>query len=566
MKVIRWWGLAAFVGLVLLMCLFWYLLAPYLIKNGIQDLGSEALGAKVEVSHVELTLFPLSVSLNQLVATDPNQPMQNIFDSEKITFSIDSNSLLWKKLVIEELNVSGIKTGTQRQTSGALQGGRKSTQAIENFVADVMPEMANIDIKDLVEKADLITLKRIKEFKLNQSQMQDYWKTALDKAAFEKRLESINSEYDRLAKRLKDNKLNLIKDKKEWGELKKAIDTERKQISELSEKIAIDKKSLSSLFSSVKNGPDDDKKAIMDKLGVSNGIDGLVDRYIGPQYTPWVNKMIELTKGAKTQGAQIKEEKQSLQVGQKVYFNDHQVLPELLIKKIILSGASTQWRLHGKGFDLGYFPWLTGKPAKLNIDFSSADVANQSKGKALFDLSSDWPSANKMLTKLDTQINNWPISSIQLMQTEAGSWTLISGNLGATINGELSLEKIDLTATFNVASPKLNVPENISGWQKTLASSISDESNINFKLSVSGDISDPKIKLDSSLEKLFKNAIGAKVKQEAEKLTDKIKQSISEKVGDISALENFNGIFSEWQSQISSNDNLLKGILDKIKI
>jgi len=59
MKMIRWWGLAAFFGLILILALAWYFLAPVIIKNSIENLGSEALGAKVEIESVDLTLFPL---------------------------------------------------------------------------------------------------------------------------------------------------------------------------------------------------------------------------------------------------------------------------------------------------------------------------------------------------------------------------------------------------------------------------------------------------------------------------------------------------------------------------
>jgi len=123
--------------------------------------GSEALGAKVDISSVELSLFPVSVAINKLKATDPDQPMQNIFESEQIKFSVDAESLLWKKIVIDELVLSGVKTATKRESSGALAGGRKSTQAVENVVDAVLPDMNSIDVNQLVAKADLVTVKRI---------------------------------------------------------------------------------------------------------------------------------------------------------------------------------------------------------------------------------------------------------------------------------------------------------------------------------------------------------------------------------------------------------------------
>jgi uncharacterized protein (TIGR03545 family) len=561
MKLIRWWGLVAFFGILVLLGLTWYLVAPILIKNTIQDVGSEALGAKVEISNVELSLFPVSVAINQLKAADPDQPMQNIIESEQIKFSIDTGSLLWKKIVIDEMVLTGVKTATTRKESGALKGGRQTTQAIENAIDVILPDMSNINVGELVDKADLITLKRIDALKANQAKLKQEWQTALDKEAFEQRVATIKSEYERLENRAKKNKLNLIKDRKDWKKLKQSIDTERKQIASLSGKLQDDKKSLSNQFKSVKNGPNDDMQAIMNNMGVANGVEGLVDKYLGPQYTPWVTKAVELAKSFKPSDTQSTQEQQqaALQVGKKVIFNDQHIYPEILVKKIKLGGSNKGWELDGKGFDLGYLPWLTGNPAKLDIDLGG-------KGKAKLSIVSDWASAQKMSTKLNSSVTSWPLESMQFMQTEAGNWTLTSGNLTANIDGELTLEKINLTATFSIGAPKLAVPENISGWQKSLATSINNEQKIDFKLTANGSITDPKIKLDTSVEKLFKQAIGDKVKNEAAKLKGKVKQSITDKVGDISSLENFNENFDQWKSQMGEKDKLLENLLGKIKL
>jgi len=135
MKMIRWWGLAAFFGLILILALAWYFLAPVIIKNSIENLGSEALGAKVEIESVDLTLFPVSVSIKQLAAANPQQPMENIFESEQIEFAVDTESLLWKKVVIDKLVLTGVKTATARETSGEIEGGRRTTQAIEKAIS-----------------------------------------------------------------------------------------------------------------------------------------------------------------------------------------------------------------------------------------------------------------------------------------------------------------------------------------------------------------------------------------------------------------------------------------------
>jgi|GEM_PF-3522379 len=561
MKLIRWWGIGVFAGLIVLVTLAWYFLAPLIIADTIEEFGSEALGAKVEVGSVELSLFPVAVTLNQLRAADPDQPMQNMFESSAVKFSVDSGSLLWKKLVIDELRMQDVQTGTQRDTSGALVGGRKSTQAISRAVEIAIPDVNDIDVDALVEKADLITLNRIETLKNSQQNIEQQWQQALDKEAFDARTAAIEKEFNRLSARAKDNKLNLIKDRKEWKKLKKTIDQERQSISTLSDKIKSDKALLSQQFKAVKNGPKDDLQAVMGNLGLDNGVDGLVDKYLGPQYTPWVKRALamvsELKPAGETSGESVSQG--SVQVGQKIYFKDEHQVPEILIKKLVLSGGETDWRMDGKGFDLGYLPWLTGKPAKL-------DVKMKGERQASIDLASHWPSASQMSTQLTATVKQWPLKAMSLMETAQGNWLIESGNFVADIQGELTLDSINLNASFSLVAPKLSVPDEIAGWQKNLANSISQQSQIDFQLKATGSIASPKINLSSSLENLFQQAIGDRVKQEAQKLTGKVEASIRDKVGDLSALENFDDQFSQWQSQLGNKDEMLKSLLAKIKI
>lgn len=561
MKIIRWWGIGIFVILLVLITLGYYLLAPKLIANAVEDFGSEAWGAKVEVESVDLALFPLSVTLNQIVATDREQPMQNIFDAKEIKFSVDSEALLWKKIVVDEMVIDGVKTATPRATSGELVGGRKTTQAVQEAFDFSIPEVSQKDIEKVVSDADLITLKRVDTLKASQQKIEAEWQQALDKQAFDKRTQEIRSEYDRLSKRLKDNKLNLIKDRKDWKKLKQRIDAERKLISSLSDKLKQDRQIISQQLNDVKKGPKDDVKALLDRFGLGAGVEGLVDKYLGPQYTPWVMRALDMAKSMKTNDGNEEQaaDKVAVKMGNRVYFSDSQTFPDILVKKVKLGGSDNGWILDGNGFDLGYFPWVTGQPAKLNLQL-------EGNGKAKVNLSSLWPDKNTMVSKINTNIEKWQLTEMQFMQSKEGQWLINSGSLSAKINGELTLENIDLRASFQIESPKLSVPEGLSDWQQSLAKSVNQQNKIDFKLVAKGSLSEPKIKLSSSLEKLFSKAIGDKVKQKAKELTADIEESVSNKVGDLSELENFNERLAEWKSQLGDKDKLMKNLLGKIKI
>lgn len=563
MKIIRWWGLIAFLVLVVLLVLLLYIVAPLIIKNSIEELATEALGAQVDVASVDLSLFPAAVSINQIAATDPDQPMKNIVEAAQIKFAVDTEVLFWKKIIIDEMTFSGVKTGTARKTSGELLGGRRTTQAVKQAVDFVLPEVSGKDINTLVANADLITLKRANELKQQQASLEQQWKKDLDKNAFDSRIDKIEAEFKRLSDRLKSNKLNLLADRKDWKDLKKSIDKERENIKSLSQKLQQDKQNISQALKEVKQGPKDDLQKIMQKFGLGNGIEGLIDKYIDPQYTPWITKATELVKAVKPEEKATPEEnsRETVQLGKKVYFKDKQIFPDLLVKKIIIDGSTQNWSLDGNGFNLGYLPWLIGKPAELDLKFDG-----KSKGSIAINAVSSWSSANKMLTKVNSSVNQWPLQAYQLMQTSEGQWQITAGTLSGTINGQLNLQTIDLNASFSVLSPQFDFPKQLTGWRQSLASAISKQKSIDLKIIASGSLTEPKIRFKSNLEDVFKAAISSEFKQQTAKLEDKVKQKITEKVGDLSQLENFNTQFEQWKSQLTDSDKLLEGILAKIKI
>jgi uncharacterized protein (TIGR03545 family) len=558
MKIIRLWGVIAFFVLVLLVVAAWYLLAPSLIKSGIEATGTEVVGAKVEINEVKLSLFPLGVEIKQLQAADPDSPMSNLVEVGLIKFAVDSDALMWKKIQIDELNISDIQLGTSRNSSGAIPGGR-ATEQLSNEIATIdLPELSQQDVKSMVEEADLLTVKRLNTLDTTQQRLNQEWKKALDSDANKARVESLEDEFKRLTERAKDNKLNLIADRKDWKKLNKAIDKERDNIKTLNNKFKQDKELLATQVKAVRNGPEDDLDAIMNNMGLGNGIDGLSDRFLGPEVTPWLRKALDAMSGLQAEPSSSEEAMvYSTDKGLRVQFKDEQLFPDVLIKKVNLSGKDQNWSLSGDGSNLGYFPWLVGQPAKL-------DLAMSGQGSANLSLHSEWQNAQTMNTKIDSNVDQWPLKDFQLMETSDGAWMVNSGQLDSNLNGKLTLESIDLNLSLKLNQPKINSPANLSGWQETLAESLNQQSQLSIDVAVTGSLQEPQFKIRSSIENLFKDAIGKKLKQQAEKLKSKFSEEISAKVGDLGDLDQYTKNFDQWKEQLKSNDELLEKL--KVKI
>ena len=83
-------------------------------------MGQSATTAKVEIGRAETSLLGAKVRLSDVRVANPQDPMQNLLEADQVTLALDSDSLLRRKLIVREGRVTGLRFGTDRDASGAL--------------------------------------------------------------------------------------------------------------------------------------------------------------------------------------------------------------------------------------------------------------------------------------------------------------------------------------------------------------------------------------------------------------------------------------------------------------
>lgn len=119
-KLLRPPGFLVFGIFLLLVALVWWLFADKAVQWSVEGTGESLVGAKVELTSADIRAGEGSVRLTGLQVANPSAPMSNLMEAGEITVDLMVEPLLEKKVVVQNLVVTGVRFNTPRETSGAL--------------------------------------------------------------------------------------------------------------------------------------------------------------------------------------------------------------------------------------------------------------------------------------------------------------------------------------------------------------------------------------------------------------------------------------------------------------
>jgi uncharacterized protein (TIGR03545 family) len=135
MRIVRWKAVVPLLLLVVLVAAAWWLLLDLAVRRGIEYVGTEIVGARVDLASAHVALGRGAVTLRGLEVTDPDHPMTNLMQADQIAADVRLLPLLEKKVVIDTVAVRGVRFGTPRRTSGALVHKSPTTGRVAQAIA-----------------------------------------------------------------------------------------------------------------------------------------------------------------------------------------------------------------------------------------------------------------------------------------------------------------------------------------------------------------------------------------------------------------------------------------------
>lgn len=574
---IRWWGLGAFVVLVVAIGLFWLLVVDDMVKAKIEEEGTAAIGAKVELGAVDLTLVPTGLTLTHLQVTNPDKPMTNMVEIRRLTTDLDGLQLLRRKVIIHEMQVEGVQFGTARTTSGAIddRAHRPDVSESKEDSRFTLPPFEVPNVKQILEQEDLETLKLIRAIQTDIQREKEFWKKRLRElpgkekfAKYKKRIESLkNSTKGGVGGMLGGvDDLKTIKEDIEH-DLAELKSTQK----EFDEKVAL----LNQRIAQVQTAPQRDVKRLKEKYslspqGLANLGQTLLGKQIGAKLKEAVGYYEMLGPYLEGMGAggdgDVERPKFVRGQGQDIHFVEHEPLPELLIRNAAVSLLLDIGQLDGT------IQNITTDQAALGIPLTYAF-----SGQQLQDLQGvtiegtlDHRTPGQPKDTLSVKANGYGLQPVALSTQPDWPVTLDSGLADVTMNAELGGQ--DILASGNTELSSLVVsagkPDDANPLTKALSRAVSEISSLSVQADITGTLQDYEVQIQSELDRLLKNAAGKMVKNLSARFGKELQSAISAKVagplksvtGSLGRLDSIGG---ELTNRLAKENNLLKGLLQQ---
>ena len=575
-KWIRWWGLGAFLVFAAILVCVWIFLVDGWVRYLIEEAGTEAVGAKVELDAADLSLFPAGLTLSRLQVTNPKAPMTNAVEMAKVTMGLDGLNLLRRKVIVEEMALEGVRLGTPRATSGATR--EVSLQEEESGVFSIdLPSLEIPDVKNILEQEDLETIRLIETLKADLKLEKETWESRLKELPGKAKLAEYKQRVKNLKKAKKGGLEGILGGVGEVQALKQDIEQEIESLKSAKKEFEGQVALLRNRFDQIKTAPQRDIQHLKAKYNLSpQGLANMSQALLGSQIGSWVRQGAEWYERAKPflEGAQAlggseagpEVQKPLRGKGVDVHFKEAHPLPDFLIRLTKVSVSLDVGDLAGTVHNITTDQPTLGQPTTFTF---SGDQLKGVKSIALEGaLNHVVPADSK--DQLALQAKGYELTNLVLSKDDKWPVALTSGLGDMKLNAEMKGQALTANGSGNLRNLHLSAGKegDTNPLTKALSSAVTDISQLSLQVAVKGTLEQQDVTLSSDLDRILQNAAGKMVNELAAKFGAELQSAISAKIAkpmqDLkSNLSGLNKIAEDLTERLTQENDVLKSLLEK---
>ena len=528
MNWIRSWGIALFAVLTLI----WVLSIDWLVKSAIIAYGTELNGAQVELESAELSLWPAGLELINLQVTDAYNPMFNRFEAGSISATLDSALLLRRQVIVEQLDIIGVRMNSPRIRSGAT----KDTPIVTNTGFDfggLIPDVSLPDMSLLLADAQQQVNAEIAGIEQEIVDIEQRWRNNIEQLPSKDKLAEYRARWDKMSNASFMEKMLGAK------KLKNDVSGDLKLIESFNQQLKDDRGLISGQIDRAKGLPRAQADRTMQSVGLSNENVAFVRAITGDQIDQWVTRAKTFSESLSSNTV---EQAPSRGTGRWVTFAEDDPLPQVLIRRGQFNGvlqlAASNMRVDGKLSDIAYPLEGYSQPAALVI--TARDDENAS---LLFEVTIDHRQAD-FSDDFNLEVMNLPISELALSSGAEKTLLLEAGNLNFIASGRASPDTVLANVVAKLSDPRLTTDADLATKsEQFLAETLNTLDSVDLQVNVSGALQNPDVNIASNLDKILaaglKSQISAQTTKFKRQFTDQLGEQTSGQLGALSAKGDF---------------------------
>lgn len=574
MKAIRWWGLGAFVAIVGGIVALWVLFADTLVRRGVESAGTSMVGARVELEAADVGFSPARLELRGLAVTNPDEPMRNALEAERLAFDIDWIGLLLDRVHIDEVSVEGLQFGTQRETSGAVMGTERTVE--ESGLIDKARERAEIpplevpSVETVLGREDLRSPELIEEAQAKLEQRRTALEERLAELPGEEELERYRQQVDELTEG--DDTASRLMGLKKLRDLVDDIDDDRKALRRARDEVKESLAAASDTASEARRAPQADIERLYRKYTDPGAVAGELAYYLlGPKVEGWVNqgwywygRLSPYLGGGDGDDAEAASGPETVKavrrVGRNVVYPEAGEEPRMLVRQVRISGAAGGGDLDGRVTDIAVPPNLWGEPLRLNL----AGQAVSGIDRLQVDASMDRRDPASSISRLDLTANGTDVAGLALGPEDG--ILADSGQADFQVAGTIRDRSLDLDVKSAIRDAAFSAGSDADSILQEVAAALGNAGRLDIGARVGGTIDAPDFELTSSLTGILEPLLRSRLQAEAGEFREGLATEVKDRTGgSLEELEASSAKLNSLEKDLESRLEGFRKVLDRAR-
>jgi len=516
------------------------------LETKLEDFGSSLNGALVEIDDLDFSFTDVHIKWRKLQITDSKNTMKNRLENGECTIDLEFWPLLSKKLIVEDVTLSGILTNTDRQTDGKLSKKQKKALQEDSFIRKTASGVSasatekfkgfgkKVNVDSILKIVDLQAVAKIDSlYQVNDGTFKN-WEKRLTESSPLPKVKQIEQQVKAIdVKNIKDIK-KLTRALEQASKAKKSVDKLTKEVSTLKSDFNKDMQSGKSGLKQINNWIEADYQRTTELLKIPQISAGNIGKMIfGEQLMNRVDNYLGYVYTArgytkKYTSANPKEKSPPRLKGQDIYFYNPNARPDFWIKNILLSGETAD------GVQLQGTVKNIVSNQKMIQQLTEFDIGGQKENASAVKLAGTFNYLQEIpQEKIDLSFNGFSLDDRKLSESPFLPNKVNSGlgNLSASLDmqGEQINGRVNFSAkklVFESAKPAK------TEFQKIVRDIVQQTDKIDFTAKIHGTEGSLKYSLHSNLDDIFVKNLKARFGKELQKARTKIEKYIQQQTKD----------------------------------